>query len=875
MFGRKRKQDDFNAEVEAHIALEADRLKEQGLSDEEARMAARRAFGNVTQAQERFYESSRWVWWDQLLQDLRYGLRQLPRNPGFAAIAVLTLALGIGANTAIFSVVYGVLMAPLPYPHPNRLVVIWEALPSTKSKDGISYPNFRDWKRDAHSFRRIAAIGDSDYELTSPGAPDHIWGYEISPNFFATLGVKLALGREFTQQENQPGGPPAVIISNRMWRNRFASSPAALGKVVTLNGVDRTVVGVAPPGFRLFAHQDVYTPLGQRNPVYLDPRASHADMVAVARLNPGVSIAQAQAEMSAIQQHLDQLYPDSDRGLGVQLEPLKQQIVGNVGKTLLLLLGAVGLLLLIACANVANLLLSRSAARAREFAVRAALGANRARVMRQLITESILLSLAGGGLGLLVAAWTVRPVLAVVPGSLPRSQEIGLNIPVLLFALGVAVVVGILFGLTPALKMSRSNFHEALKESSRTSSDRHGAQGGLVIFQMALTLTLLVGAGLLFRTIRHLWDSNPGFDAQHVITFNVGLSPLAAKTGASTRHAYQQLVQRIRSLPGVQAADLTYILPLTGDDNTAPFWVGAQKPESVQAAPRMLVFDTGPDYLRVMKIPLLRGRFFTPEDTLKSPCVAAVDTVFAHKYFPGEDPIGQTITFGWTPPLGPCRIVGVVGHVRHSGLETPGTYTRVQSYYPLYQIPEKFWAQGLLASMAIIVRTRLDPAVVMPAIRKAVYGAGRNQTVYDVQTMEQVVSESMASQRFPMILLAIFAGLALLLASVGIYGVISYSVSQRTHEIGIHMALGAQKSDVLKMVVYQGLRLALAGVAIGIAGALALTRFLASLLYGVKPTDPVTFIAVSLILIAVALLACYIPARRAAKVDPMVALRYE
>ena len=885
--GRKQRDRDLDEEIRSHLVMAARERIEQGEDPAKAEASVRREFGNETLVKEVTRDMWGWGWLETLLQDLRYGLRQLRRNPGFTAVAVVTLALGIGANTAIFSVVDGVLLAPLPYPHPDRLVAVWETLPRSKHIDAISYPNFRDWLREARLFQRMSAFGDADYELTSPGMPEHVWGYEISPGFFATLGVKLTLGREFTPQEDRHGGAPAVIISNRMWRERFAASPEALGKVLDLNGVARTIVGVAPPEFRLFERQDVYTPLGQRNSMFLGPRGSHIDMVSVARLKPGVSIAQAQAEMDAIQDHLDQLYPEEDRGLGAEVVPLKQQIVGNVGGTLLLLLGAVGLVLLIACANVANLLLARAVARMREFAIRSALGANRARVVRQLLTESVLLSLAGGGLGLLIAKWGVRLMLAAVPGSLPRSYDIRLNVPVLLFAFGVAVAVGILFGLAPALKSSKFDVQETLKEGGRTaSSGQHHAQSSLVIFQMALTLVLLVGAGLLFRTIRHLWETNPGFDPQHVVTFKVGLSPSAAGTGASTRAAYQQLLERLRMIPGVEAADLTFILPLAGDNNTAPFWIGSQKPAVVQAAPRMMVFDTGPDYIRVMRIPLLRGRFFTPEDTTKSPCVAAIDAVFARTYFPDKDPLGQNLTFGWTPPLGPCRIVGVVGHVRHWGLGAPGirargapgAYTRAQSYYPLYQIPDGYWSAGHLESMSILVRTPLDAAALMPAIKKAVYGAGRNQSVYDVRSMEQIVSDSMSSQRFPMILLGVFAGLALLLASVGIYGVISYSVTQRAHEVGIRMALGARERDVFRMVIGQGLRLALVGLAIGVIAALILTRLLSSfsdLLYGVRASDPATFVTVSLVLTGVAILACYIPARRATKVDPMVALRHE
>jgi len=501
-------------------------------------------------------------------------------------------------------------------------------------------------------------------------------------------------------------------------------------------------------------------------------------------------------------------------------------------------------------------------------------------VVRQLLTESTLLSVAGAGLGLAIAKWGVSPVLAAVPGSLPRSENIGVSAPVLLFTLGVSIAVGILFGLAPALKSSKTDLQTSLKEGGRgTTSAHHRVQNGLVIVQMTLTLVLLVGAGLLFRTIRHMWGSNTGFDTQHVITFKVGFSPSLTKTAASMRTAYRQLLERVGMIPGVQAADFTYIVPLVGEDNVAPFWIGSQKPAVVQAAPRMMVFDTGPDYLRAMGIPLVRGRFFTQEDTTKSPCVAAIDSVFADTYFRGQDPLGQGLNFGWTPPWGPCRIVGVVGHVKQWGLGDESSYTQAQAYFPLYQIPDEWVtaSQGF-PTTTILVRTPLPAATVIPAIKNVVYGIGKDQPIYDVRTMQDIASESMSSQRFPMILLEVFAGLALLLASVGIYGVISYSVSQRVHEIGIRMALGAERRDVFRMIIGQGLRLALAGLAIGIVAALILTRLLSSftnLLYGVRASDPATFIGVAVVLTLVALVACYVPARTAMRVEPMEALRYE
>ncbi len=883
MFRRKRKQSDFKAEINAHLELEFERLKEQGLSEEDARAAARRAFGNVTQAEERFYESGRWLWWDHLAQDIRFGLRTLSKNPGFSAVAVLTLALGIGANTAMFSVVEGVILAPLPFRQPDRLVMIWEWNQHRKEIKEPSYPNFLDWQRATSSFQEMAGYKWHTYGLTSPGAPAHVPSMEVSSGFFRMLGTKPAMGREFTTQEDKRGGVPVAMISDQLWRERFGGSPQALGKSVTLNEVDYTIVGVLPPGFSLLGNHyeaQVYTPLGQGDPLILDPRGGYGCLVN-ARLKPGVSIARAQAEMSTIQSRLDQLYPEADEGMGTEVEPLKKAYVGEVvGRTLFLLLGAVGVVLLITCANVANLLLARATARMREFAIRASLGATRARVVRQLLTESILLSLAGGGLGLLIAPWGVKSVLAAAPQDLPWVREVGLSIPVLLFALGATLVVGILFGLAPALTSAKASLQNSLKEGGRTFAGRHhGTLGSLVVLQVGLTLALLVCTGLLFRTIRHMWDVNPGFDPHDLITFRVDFPPSQRKSPSIMRSAYQQMLERIRAIPGVEAADFIYNLPLGGWENNAYFWIGAQKPAVVQAAPQMLVFDTGPDYLRTMRIPLLRGRFFTPQDNTSFPCVAVIDSIMADTYFPHQNPLGQMLTFGWTPPLGPCRIVGVVGHVKHWGLGNESGYVRAEGYYPLYQLPDPWvTASEGYRSTTIVVRTTLPMAAVMPAIKAAVFAAGREQPLYDIQTMQEVAAESMSPQRFPMILFGAFAGLALLLASIGIFGVISYSVAQRVREMGIRIALGAARQDIFRLVIGQGLRLGLAGIALGITISLILARALSSmsqLLYGVEVTDPLTFGAVSLLLLAVALMAVYIPARRATKIDPMVALRYE
>ena len=817
---------------------------------------------------------------ETLWQDLKYAFRMLARSPGFTAVAVLTLALGIGANTAMFSVMEGVVFAPLRYFHPDRLVMVWENNPRFP-RTWVSYPNFRDWQRSARSLQQMAAFREQGVDFAGPGTPEHLNGKEISSSFFSTLGTELTLGREFTPEEDRYGGTPVAIISTRLWKNRFDGRHEALGKSLTLEGVDYTVVGVTSFGVtalgsRLEDDADVYTPLGQSDPLILNDRAAHDGIYALARLAPGVTLAQAQAEISTIQNGLDHLYPDANRDLGIYVEPLKKFVVGDAGKMLLLLLGAVGLVLLIACANVANLLFSRAAARAREFAVRVALGANRTRLVRQLLTESVLLSLLGAGLGLLFAVLGVKSVPAAVSENLPRSENIAVNGPVLLLTLCASIAVGILFGLAPALKSWNSDPQASLKEGGRGSTvAHHRTQSILVIVQVALTLVLLVGAGLLFRTIRHLSDVNPGFDIQHIMTFKVGVSHSLTKTAPSTRTAYQQLIERIRQIPGVQGADFTGSVPLNGGW-TMPFWIGSQKPASLQGAPRLVMFLTGPDYLQTMGIPLLRGRFFSPEDTTNSPCVMVIDSVLADMYFPDSDPLGQTLSAGFSP-VGPCRIVGMVGHVKQWALNDSSTDIQSQAYFPLYQDPDQ-WVPLNYPNMTIVVRTPLDVASVMPAIKSAVYGAGSDQPVFNVETMQQIVSESMSSQRSPMILLGAFAALALLLASVGIYGVISYSVAQRIHEIGIRMALGAEKQAIFRMVVGQGLRLALAGLAIGVVAALILTRVLSSfslLLYGVGASDPATFVTISALLTAVAVLACYIPARRATRVDPMVALRYE
>ncbi|MBO0911415.1 MAG: ABC transporter permease [Acidobacteria bacterium] len=810
-------------------------------------------------------------------QDLRFAFRQLRKSPGFTSVALLALALGIGANTAVFSIVEGVMLGPLHYREPERLAMIWGTNPRFP-RVWNSYPNFEDWQRSSHCFEQMAALREQGVDLTYPGTPAHLKAGQISGGFFSTLGVPLHLGREFTAQENQQRGAPVAVISNRLWQQRFEESSEALDRTITLDGVNYSIVGIAPANFYFENEVDVYTPLGQLDPLIIENRAAHDGIFTVARLKAGVSISQSQAEMSSIQGQLDRLYPSENRDLGIYVEPLKQAIVGNIGQTLFFLLGAVCLVLLVACANVSSLILARSAARKREFAIRTALGASRSRLARQVLAENLLLSVAGAGLGIAIAFLAIQFVLPAFPGVLPRTQDVAVNIPVLVYTLALSLLVGIISGLVPAFKTSNAGPQISLKEGGRgTTHVSRRAQSSFLFIQVGLTLVLLVGAGLLSRTIIKLWGVNPGFDTQNIITLKVGVSHSLVKTPASIRNAYQQMIERIRRVPGVQAAEFTTAVPLSGEGGYLPFWLNSRKPDSLQAAPRLEPFLTGPDYLRATGIPLLLGRFLSEDDTTKTPCVTVVDTDFADKFFPDRKPLGHTITAGFgSAAFGPCTVVGVVGHVKATSLNDAAQAHQVQAYYSLGQDPDQ-WVPLNYADATVVIRTSLDAAAIMPAIKAANHQSS-DQPIYNVRTMHQIASASMSDERFPMILLGTFAGLSLVLASVGLYGVISFSVAQRVQEIGVRMALGADKGSVVRLFIWQQLRLVLAGIAAGALGALLLTRSLASLshlLYGVRASDPLTFAFAAFVLVGAAIAASYIPARRAAKVDPMVALRYE
>jgi predicted permease len=816
---------------------------------------------------------------ETLFQDLRYGLRMLGKSLGFTAVAVVTLALGIGANTALFSVINGVLLSPLPFPEPDQLVTLHENKPNFEG-GSVSYPNFRDWQKDNHTFSALATGRVYTFSLTGIGEPEQVGAEFISSDFFSVLGVKPVIGRTFVQDEERVGAGPVALISAGLWQRKFSAAPDILGKSITLDARDYTIVGVIPANFHLlipgFRDTDVYAPVGQwGNPLLLQ-RGAGLGFHGIGRLKPGVTIEQARADMDGVTRNLASAFPDSDKGITAKITPLKQQMVGGVRPLLLVLLAAVGFVLLIACVNVANLLLARSTSRTREFAVRAALGASQGRVVRQLLTESVLLALVGGGLGLLLASWGTRAALGVLPAALPRAEEVGIDPRVLLFTVGISLLVGVLFGLTPALKTSQPDLHETLKQGGRgASGSRHHAQGVFVVVEMALALVLLIGAGLTIRSLTKLWSVDPGFSPHGVLTFGFSLPPsMMNATPDAIRTAFREFDDKVASIPGVQAVSQTWgAIPLSGDDEQL-FWLeGQPKPTNENEMNWAIDYIVEPDYLKAMGIPLLRGRFFTRQDNERSPLVVVVDEVFAQKYFPGQNPVGKRININRFTQL--AEIVGVVGHVKQWGLATDDQQSlRSGLYIPCMQMPNAFIAMAPSGS-SVVVRASRASAGLLDSIRHMSEHMSNQQVIFGAQSMDSVISDSVASQRFSMILLAVFAVLALVLAGVGIYGVISYAVGQRAREIGIRMALGAQPRDILRLILGRGGRLAGLGVAVGLAAALGLTRFIASMLYGVGTTDPLTFATVAGLLTLVALAACYVPARRATKVDPMVALRYE
>ncbi len=870
---------DLDQEVRSHLELLTDENIRAGMPTAEAQRAARIELGGIEQVKEHVREARVGNWIQCVISDCRYGVRQLRKNPLFTTVAILTLALGIGANTALFSVVNGVLLNPLPYQHPERLVAVFTRNAEFEHSS-ISYPNFLDWRRDNHSFSALAAFREENFNLTGMGNAERLRAEMVSATFFPLLEVNPVAGRLFSEQEDQVGGAPVALISEGLWKRKFGSAPDAVGKSLALNGTLRTIVGVIPAGFHYQAsdfhnNSEVYVPIGQWNdPLFLN-RGTSMGMDAVGRLKPGVTLQQANSDMSSVAVHLSELYPDTNKGSGIALVSLKESVVGDIRPFLLVLLAAVGFVLLISCANVANLLLVRSTGRSREFAVRTALGATPGRLVRQLLTESILLAMAGGAVGLFIAAEGAGAAIKRLPEALPRAQDVHLDGHVLLFTFGVSVLAGILFGLAPAFKASRSGIHETLKEAGRGGSGaRNRTQTIFVAVEMALALVLLVGAGLMVRSMAKLWNSDPGFDPHNVVSFSLASSQPLGASPAAIRAAYRQLHDAIGALPEVRAVSLTVgSLPMS-DDSELPFWLeGEAKPPSQSQMKETLFYAVQADYLKVMNTPLKRGRFLTESDNENSPFVIVIDDQFAKLVFADKDPIGRHVNFDIIGKT--AEIVGVVGHVKQWGLDSDATQSvQAQCYFPISQVPDA--ALSLIDhGTGAMARTEQAPLPAMDSIGHAVAGVNNQIVVYGTETMTDVISDSLAAKRFAMVLLGVFAVLAMVLSSIGIYGVISYVVGQRTHEIGIRMALGAERGNVLQLVLGDAGKMVMLGVGIGWAAVFGLTRLMTNMLFGVSPTDPATLGGVTILLAAVSLLACYIPARRATRVDPIIALRYE
>ena len=808
-----------------------------------------------------------------LWQDLRYGGRMLLKKPGFTLIAVLTLALGIGANTAIFSVVNAVLLRPLQYSDPDRLVQVWQNFPqSGASQVTVSAPEFLDYMDQNRVFGRMAAFRPQGFTLTGGAEPELIFGMRVSTDLFPLLGVAPALGRSFLPEEDQIGVPRAVILSHGLWRRRFGSDTTLIGKTLTLDGESFTVVGVMPPGFQFppQAQNEVWanTPIDAND---LNRRGFRPLQV-IARLKSGVSPGQANAELKAIAGR----FPVSGIVPSAYAISLQEQVVGRVRRALLVMSGAVSFVLLIACANVANLLLSQAAARQREMAIRAAVGASRSRLFRQLFVESLPLALLGGGVGLIMAVWIVELLVSVNPGNLPRANEIGIDLRTLGFTLSVSLLTSVVFSLAPAWQFSKLDLNESLKEGGRGTSlsfRRFSLRSLLLVSEVALSLTLLIGAGLMINSFARLLRVDPGFDPRGVLTIQMALPQ--SKYGEIRQRAFffEQALDSIRRLPGVQSAGMTSALPLTGNPDFG-FTIEGRTPSAPGDVPQTGWRAISPDYLQTMGIPLRRGRYFGGQDHEKAAGVAIINETMARRFWPDEDPLGKRIKLGGPQrPYPWMEIVGIVGDVKHDGLDAP---VGPETYLPYAQAPFSQMPAGLrFPAMSLAARSGSDHDSLAAAMRAEIKALDKDQPVTNIKTLDQLLAESISQQRFYLLLLSFFASIALILAAVGLYGVVSYTVKQRTPEIGVRMAFGAQAGDVLRLIIKFGMKLTLIGALIGLAGALTLTRLMRTLLFDVSATDPLTFIVVALLLTGVALMACWIPARRATKVDPMIALRTE
>jgi putative ABC transport system permease protein len=802
---------------------------------------------------------------ETLFQDLRYGIRGLLKRPGFFAIAVLTLALGIGANTAMFTTVNAVLLRPLSYPDSEKLVLLMGVNPAKGiTQSNMSVPDLADWQAQSQTFEQIAGFISGGSLLASGEETERVRATSVSAGFFPIMKVNAAQGRALQAEDMQKGRDPVVVLSHGLWQRRFGGNANIVGSQVALGGKSATVVGVMPPSFDYPQQSELWVPFP------LDAAAERRDnryIGVVARLKPGATVQQAQSELDAINQRLGETYGETNSGWSVRVTNLREQLVGAVRSSLLILLGAVAFVLLIACANVANLLLARASARQKEIAVRTALGASRFQIIRQLLTESVLLSVIGGAIGLGLSVWLTRLLISVSPANSPRFDEIQMDGRVFLFTLGVTVITGLVFGLAPALQTSRPDLNDTLKESGRRGSggERHNSLGSLLIVsEIALSFMLLVGAGLLIKSFMRVRDVSPGFNAANVLTMRLSATPGKYASGEPRAQLYRQVMEKVKSVPGVEAAGAVLSLPLGGDTfNVGRSYIREGRPFTPEESANASYLVITPDYFRALQIPLSAGRTFNDQDTSQSPKVVIVNQTMALQLWPGESPVGKRITV-WRDEKFAREIVGVVGDTKPS-LDTPADS---EMYVPYAQ--DANWG-----SLTLAMRTSGDPANLAGAVRNEIKTVDKTLALYNVKTLADVVGTDVAPRRSSMLLFSAFAIVALLLSMIGIYGVTAYYVTQRTHEIGIRMALGAQLRDVLTLVLKRGVTLAVVGIGVGVAGALALTRLLSSLLFGVAPVDVVTFTSVSVSLVAVAALACYIPARRATKVDPLEALRYE
>lgn len=877
-FLRRRMDEELQEELQFHIEMQARKNRQREPDPAAAKRQARLQFGSVVRATEECREQRGISSIETLLKDLQFAFRMLHKSPGFTAVAVLTLALGIGANTTIFSIVNAVLLRPLPYPSANRLVAIYNYTASDGNAS-FSYLDFLEWQRQNRSFASLATYRHSNFTFAGTAQAENLLGDLVSAEFFDTLGVKPVIGRTFRADEDHLGGAPVALLSEGFWRRKYGAQPTILGQTITLDSTAYTIVGIIPANFSFsgneFVTGDAYTLIGQSTDWSLRNRKMTYEH-GIGRLKPGVSLEQARSDMGAIAGRLAEQYPDADKDNGIALVPLKQDITGESATRLYVLLGAVGFVLLIACVNIANLLLARSTNRMREFAVRSALGASRGRCIRQLLTESVLLSVMGALLGLLLSEWGSRGALSVLPQKLPRANEIGLDAHVLLFTLAISLFSGIFFGLAPALKISQTNLQETFKEGGRGSvGGRRRLQRVFIVAELALALVLLAGAGLMLRTLSKLSAVDPGFNPHNVLNFGLTFPPaFITEPPPALREHFRQITANLESLPGIEAASMVDApLPMQGNDSLS-FWLeGEPKPPSENDMHWAYDLGVQPNYLKALQIPLKQGRFISEEDTVHAPAVVVIDEVLARKYFPNQNPIGKRLNV--SPVNAQWQIIGVVGHAKQVGLAEGAADNRPQLYYATMQLPDKFVLLWPVSGIRFVVRTKGDPLATMGRIRAMFEKTNSLQTIYGVQTLDSIVSSSVAPHRFTMILLGVFAALAMVLASIGIYGVVSYVVGQRTHEIGLRIALGAYRSDVLRLVLGESATMAIVGVAVGIAATFGLTTLLAKMLYGVSAHDPFALAGAAILLLFVALAASYIPAQRAMRVDPVVALRHE